>query len=172
MFSDRDRGIHYDHLSQYANPFDGFIYFSRVSGRGKVILDGDFLRLNTFANDDECKSVVSINVIAGGPVTVSDRYQTAGIRIKFYQNRELMSLVDDGFVGKPLSNDPLNEKSQIWSGETSDGDVILAVVNLSDFCNFTPKSARDIWEHKDVAVNSSYEFQIPSHGCVVYRLKK
>lgn len=183
MFSDRDRGIHYDHWSQYANPFDGFIYFSRVSGRGKVILDGDFLRLNTFANDDECKSVVSINVIAGGPVTVADCYQTAGIRIKFYQNRELMSLVDDGFVGKPLSNEPLNEKSQIWSGETSDGDVILAVfnreahektvvVNLSDFCNFTPKSARDIWEHKDVAVNSSYEFQIPSHGCVVYRLKK
>ena len=98
MFSDRDRGIHYDHWSQYANPFDGFIYFSRVSGRGKVILDGDFLRLNTFANDDECKSVVSINVIAGGPVTVADRYQTAGIRIKFYQNRELMSLVDDGFI--------------------------------------------------------------------------
>ena len=141
------------------------------------------MRLNTFANDDECKSVVSINVIAGGPVTVSDRYQTAGIRIKFYQNRELMSLVDDGFVGKPLSNDPLNEKSQIWSGETSDGDVILAVfnrevhektvvVNLSDFCNFTPKSVRDIWEHKDVSVKNSYEFLIPSHGCVVYRLKK
>ena len=183
MFSDRDRGIHHQHWSQYANPFDGFIYFSRVSGRGKVILDGDFLRLNTFANDDECRSVVSINVVAGGPVTVSDRYQTAGARVRFYQNRELMSLVDDGFAGKPLSDDPLNEKSQIWRGETTDGDVVLAVfnresvertvvVNLSDICNFTPESVRDIWEHKEVAVRSAYEFLIPSHGCVVYRLKK
>ena len=183
MFSDRDKGIHYKHWSQYANPFDGFIYFSRVSGRGKVMLDGDFIRLNTFENDDECRSVVSINVIAGGPLTVADLYQTAGIRVKFYQNRELLALMDDGFVGKPKSNDPLSEDSQIWNGEMTDGDVIIAVfnrhaaqkeftVNVKEFCSFTPKTVRDIWEHKNITVRDEYTFSVPAHGCVVYRLAK
>lgn len=183
MFSDRDKGIHYQHWSQYANPFDGFIYFSRVSGRGKVMLDGDFLRLNTFASDDERRSVVTICVMSGGPVTVSDQYNTAGAYIKFYQNRELLALMDDGFVGKPKSNDPLNDDSLIWSGEMSNGDVIVAVFNrgtstrnvtvdMSSLCTFTPKKVRDIWEHKDVDVKDSYTLSIPTHGCVVYRLVK
>ena len=183
MFSDRDKGIHYQHWSQYANPFDGFIYFSRVSGRGKVMLDGDFLRLNTFANDDERRSVVTICVMSGGPVTVSDQYNTAGTYIKFYQNRELLALMDDGFVGKPKSNDPLNDDSLIWSGEMSNGDVIVAVFNrdgsarnvtvdMSSLCTFTPKKVRDIWEHKEVAVKDSYSLSVPAHGCVVYRLVK
>ena len=183
MFSDRDKGIHYQHWSQYANPFDGFIYFSRVSGRGKVMLDGDFLRLNTFASDDERRSVVTICVMSGGPVTVSDQYNTAGSYIKFYQNRELLALMDDGFVGKPKSNDPLNDDSLIWSGEMSNGDVIVAVFNrdrsarnvtvdMSSLCTFTPKKVRDIWEHKEVAVKDSYSLSVPAHGCVVYRLVK
>lgn len=183
MFSDRDKGIHYQHWSQYANPFDGFIYFSRVSGRGKVMLDGDFIRLNTFANDDECRSVVSINVLAGGPLTVADLCTSAGTRVKFYQNRELLALMDDGFVGKPKSNDPLSDDSLIWSGEMSNGDVILAVFNrdsapkefhvkVSDFCTFKPKSVRDIWEHKGVQVKDAYDLSIPAHGCIVYRLTR
>jgi hypothetical protein len=127
--------------------------------------------------------VVSINVIAGGPLTVADLYQTAGIRVKFYQNRDLLALMDDGFVGKPKSNDPLSEDSQIWSGEMTNGDVILAVfnrhavqkvftVNVKDFCSFTPKTVRDIWEHKNITVRDEYTVSVPAHGCVVYRLAK
>lgn len=183
MFSDRDKGTHHQHWSQYSNPFDGFIYFSRVSGRGKVMLDGDFIRLNTFETDDECRSVVTLNVMAGGPLTVADLCTSAGTRIKFYQNRELLALMDDGFVGKPKSSDPLNEDSNIWSGEMTDGSVVVAVFNrkatagkrslkISDVCTFTPGSVRDIWEHKAVPVQDTYELEIPAHGCIVYRLSK
>lgn len=183
MFSERDRGIHYEHWSQYANPFDGFIYFSRVSGRGKVMLDGDFIRLNMLDNDDECRSVVTLNVIAGGPVAAADLYSSIGARLKFYQNRELLALMDDGFVGQPLSDDPLSEKSQIWRGKMTGGDVVIAVFNrdsqvrdftikTDEFCNFAPKSVRDIWEHDNVDVQTEYTLSIPPHGCVVYRMVK
>ena len=40
---------------QYGNAFDGFIGFADVGGRGQMILDGDFMRLNTMANDKERK---------------------------------------------------------------------------------------------------------------------
>lgn len=183
MFSDNNKGIHFQHWSQYANPFDGFIYFSRVSGRGKVMLDGDFLRLNTFDSDDERRSVITINVMSGGPVTIADQYNTAGAYIKFYQNRDLLALMDDGFVGKPKSNDPLNDDSLIWSGEMTNGDVIVAVFNrdvserrvsvdMSSLCTFTPRRVRDLWEHKEVDVKTEYSFTLPAHGCVVYRLVK
>ncbi len=183
MFSERDRGIHHGHWSQYANPFDGFIYFSRVSGRGKVMLDGDFIRLNMLDSDDECRSVVTLNVVAGGPVAVADLYSSVGTRLKFYRNRELLALMDDGFVGKPLSDDPLDEDSQIWYGEMSGGDVVVAVfnrgqearnfiINTSEFCTFTPESVRDIWEHEDVDVQEQYTLSVPPRGCIVYRMIK
>lgn len=51
-FSNIDRGIKHDIWSTYDNAFDGFIYWSKLSGFGsdKMILDGDFTRLNKFSN--------------------------------------------------------------------------------------------------------------------------
>lgn len=100
-FSALERGVHYPMWMQWMNPFDGLVYFSRISGRGRVMLDGDFIRLNTMASDGECRSVVSLNVIAGGLVAVADRHDTAGDRLRFYQNRELTALVQDGFTANP-----------------------------------------------------------------------
>lgn len=37
------------------NMFDGFTHWSKYSGRGKMIMDGDFIRLNTFGSDAERK---------------------------------------------------------------------------------------------------------------------
>ena len=34
------------------------------------------LRLNTFANDEECKSAVSLELIAGAPLDIADQYDT------------------------------------------------------------------------------------------------
>lgn len=101
-FSALERGVHYPMWMQWMNPFDGLVYFSRISGPGgRVMLDGDFIRLNTMASDGECRSVVSLNVIAGGLVAVADRHDTAGDRLRFYQNRELTALVQDGFTANP-----------------------------------------------------------------------
>lgn len=92
------------------NMFDGFIHWSKISGRKKVILDGDFIRLNTFDTDEEKQSVISLQLMAGGPVTVADQYSTIGDNLKFYQNEEMLALNTDKFVGKPLSSSIIDAK--------------------------------------------------------------
>ena len=71
-FNNMERGQRFSTWSQWHSAFDGYTYWSYISGRGKIILDGDFIRLNKFKNDDERKTVISLNLIAGGPVSVAD----------------------------------------------------------------------------------------------------
>ena len=181
-FSDNDRGNQKENWSQFRNPFDGFIYWSKIAGRDKIILDGDFLRLNTMANDEERKTVVTLNVMAGGPVTVSDQYNTIGNNLWIYQNAELLALTHDGFVGKPLSNDPkVNPGSQVWKGQMSNGDWIVAffnreltsqtrILNFSGELGFSGGYVRDLWAHEDLGVKTSLVQAIPSHGCKIFRI--
>jgi hypothetical protein len=51
-FNNIDRGIKHDIWSTYDNTFDGFIYWSKLSGvgSGKLVMDGDFTRIHTFSN--------------------------------------------------------------------------------------------------------------------------
>lgn len=181
-FSDNARGQQRAGWSQFANPFDGFIYFSKISGRGKMILDGDFIRLNTYANDDERRSVISLHLMAGGPLTISDQFNTIGSSIKFYQNEEMLELNKDGFVGSPLSNDPNNSKSQIWKGQMSNGDWIIALFNrenamVNRSINFQTELGlggnafvRDLWSHTDLGTMNGISKNIPAHGCMVFRI--
>ena len=71
------------------------------------------------------RSVISLNILAGGPVTIADQYDTIGNDLWLYQNTELLELNTAKFVGKPLSNDPSNSNSQIWRGQLSNGDWII-----------------------------------------------
>jgi hypothetical protein len=129
-FSDNARAVRKRNFSQFRNTFDGMIYFSRYTGPGMAMLDGDFNRLNTFATDEERKAVVSLNVIAGGAVTVSDQWNTIGDSLWIWQNDELLSLSREGFVGKPLSHVPDDRPwDQIWIGQAKNGDWIVAYFN-------------------------------------------
>ena len=109
------------------NQFDGFVYWSDITGRGKVIPDGDFLLMRRTNTDEERQSTISLQLMAGGPVAVADQYNTIGYdansvawndysyndsyyndtraqhNVSFYQNEELLALNKDKFVGKPLS---------------------------------------------------------------------
>lgn len=181
-WSDNERGIKRVGWSQYANGMDGLTYWSNISGRGKMILDADFLRINTFSNDHEKKSVISACFISGGAVTIGDRYNSIGKNLWLYQNRELLALREDGFVGKPLTNDPKDPKSQIWKGQLTNGDWVIALFNReSNYqtrgLNFTDLSGshwrvRDLWKHEDLGTMSSYLENIPPHGVTVLRLTK
>lgn len=94
----------------------------------------------------------------------------------------MLALNKDGFVGKPLSNDPTNVNSQIWKGQMSDGDWVVALFNREDTpqsrsINFstelgisTPATVRDLWEHSDLGSMSSYSENIPAHGVTVLRI--
>lgn len=183
-FSDKDRGHHYETWSQYANAFDGFVYWSRLTGNSKVQLDGDFLRINTFANDTEKRSVISLNVLAGGPVTVADQYNTIGNDLWLYQNSELLELNAAKFVGKPLNNDPTNVGSQTWRGQLSNGDWIIGVFNREttaqtrslNFQNQLGLSGqvmvRDLWQHANLGKMSDISVTVPPHGCIILKLIK
>ena len=179
--SDKDRGHRFMDWSQWANAFDGFTYWSYISGRNKMRLDGDFIRMNTYTTDSERRTAISIHLVAGGPVSVTDQYNSIDNSISVYQNKELLALNTDGFVGQPRTNDPTNESSQIWSGRMSNGDAIVALFNRES----TPKTrslsfgdvglsgnvaVRDLWQHADLGQMSSVNVQLPPHGSMVLRL--
>jgi hypothetical protein len=71
-------------------------------------------------------------MVAGAPLAVADQYSTIGGWIKFYQNAELLELNLKKFVGKPLSNDTKDVRSQIWKGPFGEGEWIVALFNRED----------------------------------------
>ena len=180
-FSDKDRGQKRVGWSVYANAMDGLTYWSYIAGKNKLILDPDFLRINTFSNDEEKKSVVSASLMAGAPITVADQYSSIGNNLWVYQNSEMMALNQDGFVGKPLSNNPLTDLSQVWKGQLSNGNWIVGFfnrdvsattrsINFSDLGIPGTASVRDLWLHKDLGSMSSYTVIVPAHGCVIFKI--
>ncbi len=181
-FSEDDRGNRRNWWSKWANPMDGYTYWSHIAGRDSLILCGDFIRLNTFRSDDEKKSVISQHLIAGGPLGVADQYSTIGDDLWLYQNEEILALNYDGFVGKPLDNNPNNESSQTWKGQMSNGDWIVAFFNREggnrvrsmDF-NSTLEingdaNVRDLWEQEELGLMSSISITVPPRGVVILRI--
>ena len=183
-FSSFNRGVIYNRWPYADNQLDGFAHWSHIGGRGKVILDGDFLRLNKCSSDDERRSQVSLQLIAGGPVAIADTPESIGNLDSFYTNEELLALNTDGFVGKPLSDVIDSEGSRIWWGTMTGGDVVIAMfnrdesgkkmsVNLSDLALQGEYKVRDLWRHADEGtVTGTFEASVPRHGCKVVKLTK
>lgn len=182
-FSDNEKGKVFGSWPNCMNMFDGFVHWSKVSGRGKVIMDGDFIRLNTFATDEEKESVISLQLLAGGPVTVADQYHNIGDNVRFYQNRELLELNKDGFVGKPLSTSLIDKKHQIWYGQLSGGDWIIGLFNRSNTSQKLSVSfsdlgiqgkmkVRDLWKHTDEGEADALNVHLQGHECKIIRLSK
>lgn len=181
--SAQDKGKSYASWPQCMNQFDGFTYWSHLSGRNKIILDGDFIRLNKFDTDAERETVISLQLMAGGPVSAADQYSTIGNNLKFYVNDELLALNKDGFVGKPLSDKLGDKKNEIWYGQMSNGDYVVGLFNrgdntasvslrLSDIGIGGEMKVRDLWKHTDEGKASVVSANIPAHGCKIVKLAK
>ena len=179
--SAQDKGKSYASWPQCMNQFDGFTYWSHLSGRNKIILDGDFIRLNKFDTDAERETVISLQLMAGGPVAAADQYSTIGNNLKFYVNDELLALNKDGFVGKPLSDKLGDKKNEIWYGQMSNGDYVVGLFNrgdntasvslrLSDIGIGGEMKVRDLWKHTDEGKASVVSANIPAHGCKIVKL--
>jgi hypothetical protein len=180
--SDKNRGQRFINLwSQYANAMDGFAYWSYLSGHNRVRLDGDFIRMNTFATDSEKRTAMSAHLLAGGLVGVADQYDTIGSDLWVYQNPEMLALNTNDFVGKPLVNDPTNQASQIWTGKMSNGDAIVGLFNresttqarnvsFGDIGLPSTLATRDLWQRADLGPMSSVSVQLPPHGSMVLKL--
>lgn len=181
--SAQDKGVSYASWPNCMNQFDGFVYWSYITGRDKVILDGDFLRLNRYDTDAERQTVVSLQLMAGGPIAVADQPSTIGNTMSFYTNDELLALRTDGFVGQPLSDRLNDSDSQIWYGTLSNGDVVVGLFNRSDQPTTVSVTlnrvglsgehqVRDLWTHTDEGVVSTLSASIPAHGCKILKIKK
>ena len=179
--SAQDKGKSYANWPQCMNQFDGFTYWSHLSGRNKIILDGDFIRLNKFETDAERETVISLQLMAGGPIAAADQYSTIGNNLKFYVNDELLALNKDGFVGKPLSDKLGDKKNEIWYGKMTNGDYVVGLFNrsdntasvsvkLSDIGISGEKNVRDLWKHTDEGKASVVSANIPAHGCKIVKL--
>ncbi len=177
-----DKGVSYASWPNCNNQFDGFNYWAHITGRDKVILDGDFLRLHNFETDAERQSVVSLQLMAGGPVAVADQPSTIGNNLSFYTNSELLELRKDGFVGMPLS-DKLGQQTETWYGQMSNGDYVVGLFNRGDAAasmtvDFQTLGisgqwkVRDLWSHADEGTASSITASLPAHGCKIVRLGK
>ena len=164
------------------NQFDGLIHWSHISGRGKVIKDGDFIRLNTLSNDNEKAFSVSLQLMAGGPVAVADQYNTiVSGDLKFYQNDEMLALNKDGFVGKPISENLNDSRSQIWYGQMSNGDWVIGLFNREDNSQYrsvkfsslgitTKMKVRDLWKHTDEGESDNISVTLEPHSCKIVKL--
>ncbi len=181
--SAQDKGMSYSTWPNCMNMFDGFTYWSHISGRDKIILDGDFIRLNTFDTDEERKTVVSLQLMAGGPVSIADQYHNIGDNLKFYTNEELLELNADRFVGKPLSDSLNDANNEIWYGQMSNGDYVVGLFNrndasrsyslqLADLDITGEWNQRDLWTHTDEGSASTITATIPAHGCKIIKLTK
>ncbi len=182
-FSNNSRGVSYGTWPNCNNMFDGFIYWAKVSGREKVILDGDFTRLNTFSGDSEKQSVISLQLMAGGPIAVADQPTTMGDNLKFYQNEEMLALNKDGFVGQPLSQSLIDSKNCIWYGQMKNGDYVVGFFNrdtkqvsyslkLSEIGITGKMKSRDLWKHADEGEVETLSVTLPAHGCKIVKLTK
>jgi Alpha galactosidase C-terminal beta sandwich domain/Secretion system C-terminal sorting domain len=180
-FNNLNKGTRFSVWSQYQNPMDGFAYWSSIGGRDSVTLDGDFIRLNTFKNDNEKRTVISAHLVAGAPLSIADQYNTIGDNIWLYQNSEVLFLNADKFVGKPLSNNPTDERSEIWTGQMSNGNWIIALFNRSETTRTRsiafsslgitePINARDLWQYGHLGKMKELTADIPPHGCLMVKL--
>lgn len=179
--SDNDRRKSYGTWPNCNNQFDGFVYWSKVAGRGGMIMDGDFLRLNTLSTDAEREFAVSLQLMAGGPVTVADLPGSIGNHLKFYQNQELLQLNKDRFAGKPLSNSLIDAKNQIWYGQMSDGSWVVGIFNrdnsqksfsvkLSELGIKGSRKMRDLWKHQDEGEADRIDVTLGAHACKIIKL--
>ena len=186
FISNRRRGQQKAIWPQYGNAFDGFIGFADIGGRGQLILDGDFMRLNTMANDKERMFLFSLMIMGGSALAIADQYDTIGESAWIYQNTELLELNDQGFVGKPLSYDHNDiTASSIWAGQLPNGDWVVGLFNREetkqirriDFSRDlgitgTVEHVRDLWAHTDLgAMSGGYSVELAPHECRMIKIK-
>ncbi|MGD6755788.1 hypothetical protein [Streptomyces sp. BH105] len=177
-----------DAWPNWHNPFLGFTGYADRSGRGQLILDGDFLMMNTFANDDERRSCISLMTLAGSPLAISDLHSNIGDHGWAYTNPEVLALHNAGLVGKPYFHNgtayakaPSSRDSERWAGQLPDGTWAVALFNRGDAATTRSldlgtlgisgtAAVRDLWQHKDLGRTQTIEAELPAHGVLLAKV--
>ncbi|MFC0469016.1 carbohydrate-binding protein [Halalkalibacter kiskunsagensis] len=141
-----------DAWSQWKNPFQGLTGFSDIGGRGQMILDADFIRMNKYGseaiNDNERRTTISLFTLGGSPIAIADQYDTindtGSNNERFYQNSEVIELNKLGLVAKPLYKNAnpfypgegyeegTSRDTERWVGQLPNGEWVVGLFNRSD----------------------------------------
>ncbi len=184
--SSRRRGQVKDKWPKYANVFDGMVAFSDVAGRGQMMMDGDFMRLNRLADLQEREFLFSLMVMGGSALAIADQYDSITAEAEMvYKNEELLALHRSGFLAKPMSDDIHDENSSKWVGQLPDGDFIVGLFNREDdervysidffkdlgIRSGKARNVRDLWKHEDLgSMKGCFSASLEPHGCQVIRI--
>ncbi len=186
FLSQRNRGRTKPDWPRYDNVFDGFVAFSDIAGPGRLIADGDFMRLASLQDVEERRFEFSLMVLAGSALAVADEYDTVTPEIlEIYRNKELLALNDEGFVADPFTCDYTDRTSSCWFGTAENGDIVLGLFNREEeeisykvsFRNVLGldrdrvANIRDLWTHKNLgAFNECFTATLKPHTCRVVRI--
>lgn len=185
-FSGNDRGKSNSGWPEWNNTFDALINYSDLTGKNKIILDGDFIIAHSFKTDSEAKAAVSLSIMAGAGLGMADTPERLGSRAWVYKNSEILGLNKEGLIGRPLSRvidaaGSPNASSQIWIGRVNNGDWIVGLFNREDTAGSRSidfktlgitgtANVRDLWAHKNLGSMSSATVKVEAHGVTVLRI--
>ena len=169
--------------SQYNSTFDGFIYWSQFTGKNKMIMDGDFLWIASFADQNEKQSAISLYALAGAPTIVMDLNTISNTDLAYYKNIDLLNLNQQGFVAKPIKSDVSDSyNSQRWIGMQADGSWVAGLFNRETSAQFRnvhfaidlgingTAQVQDLWTKQNLGTMSEYTQNIESHACKVVKI--
>ncbi|PZE22144.1 chitobiase/beta-hexosaminidase C-terminal domain-containing protein [Paenibacillus xerothermodurans] len=166
------------------NLFDGLVWLSDKSGKGKAILDGDFSVLSSSTSDSEKKFRLSLLAMAGSSLNIGDNYSNVGNNDVYYQNWEIINMNQAGFIGKPLVRDVNDPLSQIWKGQMPDGSWVVGLFNREDTVQTRSIDfakdlgltgnylVSDMWTHAPLGSMSSYSADIEAHGVRLIKISQ
>lgn len=178
--SQRRRGQWQNGWANWGNIYDGFLDFSDID-RKEIMMDGDFIRLNTASTAAEKQFWISLLVMAGSPLAVADQYDTVGDNLPYLVNERLLGLVRDGFHGKPLSRDSQQEGSTIWTGKCANGDMVVALFNREEYAmartlRLSDAGVRnlsfrtDLWSGETLRdEDPELKVRLGAHACKIFR---
>jgi alpha-glucosidase len=185
--SNKLRGEQKGKWPQFSNVFDGMIGFADIGAHGQMILDGDFMRMNKLASDDERKFLFSLMIMGGSALAIADQFDTGESYKWVYQNAELNELNAQGFIAKPLSYDCRDTiNSSRWAGRLLNGDWVVGLFNRestiqSRNIDFEKELGlkktetyvvRDLWKQQNLEVMSgNYSTQLKPHECRIIKIR-
>ena len=146
--------------------------------------DPDMLEIgNGHMTEDEYRTHMSLWALTAAPLLAGNDIRSMSDATKsILLNKEVIA-VDQDSLGKQAS--PVKHGDlETWIKPLADGGVAVGVVNLGAAeahvtvnagdlqLGGTPKTARDLWAHKDVKFNGgAYSAMVPSHGVVMLRVR-
>ncbi len=145
--------------------------------------DPDMLEVgNGHMTDEEYRTHMSLWALAASPLLAGNDICTMSPETRaILMNREVIA-VDQDTLGKQAS--PVKQGDlETWVKPLADGGAAVGVVNLGASpaavtvragdlgLSGTVKTARDLWAHKNVALNNgAYSATVPSHGVLLLRM--